>query len=147
VPPGAYKVQLLQLVGDVRNVLARVVIAKGTPVRWELAVRGKEDIRSLKPGQLFAYGVDTGTGYFVASGFIEQVKSHPVADAMLAAFKKNPTATPHLPGSGRRFLTIRHFESHTRKPSSRSSPAASTSWPTARGRMAATSPSAPLLSA
>ena len=70
LPPGRYPVSYLSsardpgLPGDVAAAMIRV--APGDPVSWELAVVPGQDPKILKPGEIFGYPVDSGTGLFAS---------------------------------------------------------------------------------
>ena len=70
VPPGAYPVELrvfeLPETDDKRVGVALVRLAEGEPERWEPAVTAGQDVSTLKDGETFGYGVDSGTGCFAA---------------------------------------------------------------------------------
>ncbi len=71
LPPGRYPVDLAVAdtgKGGHRVALARLLLSDAPPVRWAMAVRKGEDVRTLKGDQVFAYGVDSGTGGFVDAG-------------------------------------------------------------------------------
>lgn len=72
VAPGDYPVRLAvaDFGTDQRVALARIDFLDVKAVRWEMAVTDAQSIKDLKPGELFGYGVDTGTGSFAdAEGF------------------------------------------------------------------------------
>ncbi|MEC5398757.1 DUF4241 domain-containing protein [Uliginosibacterium sp. H1] len=50
---------------DERIALAKIVFAEGPIVSWELALTAGQDVSTLKPGEFFGYGVDSGTGGFM----------------------------------------------------------------------------------
>ena len=50
---------------DERIALARIDFAPGPIARWELAVTEGQDVATLKKGEFFGYGVDSGTGAFM----------------------------------------------------------------------------------
>ena len=50
---------------DERIALARIDFAPGPISRWELAVIEGQDVTTLKRGEIFGYGVDSGTGAFL----------------------------------------------------------------------------------
>ncbi|MBW8880758.1 MAG: DUF4241 domain-containing protein [Asticcacaulis sp.] len=67
VRPGAYPVRLA--IADLGNdhfrvALARVDFLNTAATRWELALTPGQALSDLKPGQIFGYGVDSGTGAF-----------------------------------------------------------------------------------
>ena len=66
-PPGTYPVVLsIAMVEppDERVACAKVQFREGAPVRWEMARKPGQNMAMLKEGQVFGYGVDTGTGCF-----------------------------------------------------------------------------------
>ena len=67
--PGHYPVILsvahIQRNNDQRLAYAILRFSEQTPVRWELATKPGEDISFLKEGEVFGYGVDSGTGCFM----------------------------------------------------------------------------------
>jgi hypothetical protein len=80
VPPGAYPVRLSVVTiawpnGSQRRrvACAAVVIGAGAAVRWEPALRPVEDPAALRPGEAFAYGVDTGLGCFADGGALARL--------------------------------------------------------------------------
>ena len=48
-------------------------VAAGDPVSWELAVIPGQDPATLKQGEIFGYGVDSGTGCFASAEAAEIV--------------------------------------------------------------------------
>jgi hypothetical protein len=70
LPAGRYPVFWLSsardphLQGDVAAAMIRV--APGDPVSWEMAVVPGQDPGTLKPGEVFGYPVDSGTGVFAS---------------------------------------------------------------------------------
>lgn len=68
--PGTYTVLVLIAdtgKGDLRVTAAIVVAGDVIPARWEIAVTPGEHPASLKPGEVFEYGVDSGTGCFTSA--------------------------------------------------------------------------------
>lgn len=68
VPPGQYPVSL-SLIRENAQAWESVAAAKiqflpTQPVSWELALIPGQDLSSLKPGEIFGYAVDSGTGSF-----------------------------------------------------------------------------------
>jgi hypothetical protein len=51
--------------GDRRIALAILWVKLASPTRFEMATRGREDVRSLKEGEFFGHGVDSGTSSFM----------------------------------------------------------------------------------
>lgn len=49
---------------DERIAFAKLQFASDPVARWEIATRPGQDPKSLKPDQIFGYGVDSGTGCF-----------------------------------------------------------------------------------
>jgi hypothetical protein len=75
VPPGHYPVLLsvMRRGEDERVAMALVYFQEKHPTRWELATRGEEDARLLRPGQLFGLEVDTGLSGLVDADAVERV--------------------------------------------------------------------------
>ncbi|MDQ8023147.1 MAG: DUF4241 domain-containing protein [Moraxellaceae bacterium] len=67
VPAGRFPLQLAiaRNGDDERVALAKIVFAEGPIASWELAVTPAQDVSTLKPGEFFGYGVDSGTGGFM----------------------------------------------------------------------------------
>jgi len=67
VPVGAFPLRFAIATrgGDERIALARIDFAPGAIARWELAVIEGQDVATLKKGEFFGYGVDSGTGAFM----------------------------------------------------------------------------------
>ncbi|MET0348885.1 MAG: DUF4241 domain-containing protein [Rhizobacter sp.] len=67
VPVGSFPLQLAIAVrgDDERIALARIVFAPGPIASWKLAVTEGQDVATLKKGEFFGYGVDSGTGAFM----------------------------------------------------------------------------------
>jgi hypothetical protein len=65
--PGSYPVTavLLEIKGVQWVAAAAVGKWDDTALQWELALRPKQDPGSLKPGEIFGYPVDSGTGCFM----------------------------------------------------------------------------------
>jgi len=53
--------------GDQRIAIATLRFSDTRPVKWEMAVKDGQDLSSLKPDEIFGYGVDSGTGSFMDS--------------------------------------------------------------------------------
>lgn len=67
VPPGDYPVRLAYAVlaeDHYRVALARVDFSSAPAVRWEMALTPGQSLETLKKGEVFTYGVDSGTGAF-----------------------------------------------------------------------------------
>lgn len=66
-PVGTFPLDLaIATIGeDERIGLAKIIFAPGRIVSWELAVTDQQDRSTLKPGELFGYGVDSGKGGFM----------------------------------------------------------------------------------
>lgn len=76
VAPGRYAVDLAVAdTGDSgqRIALARLRLSSEPAVRWAMAVTETQDVSSLEPGQIFGYGVDTGTGAFIDAGSLVEL--------------------------------------------------------------------------
>src|SRR5262249_32622630 len=52
---------------DERIAFAKLQFADASIARWEIATRPGQDPISLKPDEIFGYGVDSGTGCFADS--------------------------------------------------------------------------------
>jgi hypothetical protein len=66
VPVGEHPLLLAIAVIDTdeRIAFAKLQFANLSVARWEIATRPGQDPKSLKPDELFGYGVDSGTGCF-----------------------------------------------------------------------------------
>lgn len=67
VPVGRHPVELLVLKlpsGDQRIALARVTFSPARVARWELAFTESAKPKRMKPGEIYGYPVDAGTGCF-----------------------------------------------------------------------------------
>ena len=65
---GAYTVEALIAhydSGDQRIAAASLKFNSERPARWEIAVTAEQDPDSLSDGEIFGYGVDSGTGCFM----------------------------------------------------------------------------------
>ena len=51
---------------DQRVAFASVVFKNAPPVAWEMLTLGKQSVATLKNDEIFGYGVDSGTGCFMA---------------------------------------------------------------------------------
>lgn len=83
-PPGRYPLALVAAKieeNHERIALAVIRFSARSVATWELAVRPGQDPASLKPGQVFGYGVDSGTGSFCdasAAPLLEQANEEDV---------------------------------------------------------------------
>lgn len=50
---------------DQRVAFATILFKPTSPARWEMMTTGDNDPSKLKPGHMFGYGVDSGTGCFM----------------------------------------------------------------------------------
>lgn len=68
-PKGHFPVRLAILHSDEAAgpfvAAAHLRFRDGFPDRWEMALRPREDLADLKLGEIFGYGVDSGTGCFM----------------------------------------------------------------------------------
>jgi hypothetical protein len=66
-PIGAVPVELAvaRIGNDERIAFARLLFSERPVVRWEPALLAGQDPAKLEPGELFGYGVDSGTGGFM----------------------------------------------------------------------------------
>lgn len=73
--PGSYPVILsiahIQKNNDRRVAYAMLYLSEQTPVRWKMATHAGEELSSLKEGEFFGYGVDSGTGCFMDADVAE----------------------------------------------------------------------------
>ena len=68
VPPGPHRVTLSVAHfedGDQRVAAAMLRLGGERPTRWELAMLAGEELAELAEGEVFGYGVDSGTGCFM----------------------------------------------------------------------------------
>ena len=67
--PGRYPVILsvAHFDRDQRVAYASILIKEGRVHHWEMALLPDQDVGSLEPGEVFCYGVDSGTGSFMDS--------------------------------------------------------------------------------
>lgn len=67
VPVGTFPLRLAIAAhaDDERIAMARIDFAPGPVARWALAVTDGQDVATLKKGEFFGYGVDSGTGAFM----------------------------------------------------------------------------------
>ena len=62
--------------GD-REALVRVDFSAAKPVRWQMALIDGQDVATLKPGEVFGYGVDAGTGSFADATMATALEKQP----------------------------------------------------------------------
>jgi len=79
VPPGQYPVSL-SLIRENGQAWESVAAAKiefqsTRAVSWELALIPGQDLNSLKPGEIFGYAVDSGTGSFASPASAQALTS------------------------------------------------------------------------
>jgi hypothetical protein len=67
LPRGTFPVVLsvAEIATDERVAFATIHFKPTTPVRWEMMATGDNDPSKLEPGEMFGYGVDSGTGCFM----------------------------------------------------------------------------------
>jgi hypothetical protein len=74
VPCGQYPV-LVSVIsyadGDQRVACAMLRFTDSEAIRWEMALRPGQDLRTLAPGELSCYSVDAGTGCFADQAVVE----------------------------------------------------------------------------
>jgi hypothetical protein len=75
---------------DERIAFAKLQFADSPVARWEIATRPGQDPKSLKPDEIFGYGVDSGTGCFGDSEAYRLVSEAGgnLADEMMAESQK-----------------------------------------------------------
>lgn len=84
VPPGRHPLALVAAKideGHERIALAVIRFSARSVASWEMAVTPGRDLATLKPGQVFGYGVDSGTGSFCdasAAPLLEQANEEDV---------------------------------------------------------------------
>jgi hypothetical protein len=69
VKPGNYQVYVYAQDtgrGDIRVGLAELRFSNAKPLSWKQALVGNQELSSLKPGEIFGYGVDAGLGSFMS---------------------------------------------------------------------------------
>ncbi|MFC0776419.1 DUF4241 domain-containing protein [Terrimonas alba] len=97
-PLGRFPVELAiaKINDDERIGFSRINFSAKSPSRWTMAVTPDQDIASLQPGEIFGYGVDSGTGCFMdvsaATRFLDFLKedeehSIDITDNMEATYK------------------------------------------------------------
>ena len=69
LPRGAFPVILsvAEIATDQRVAFATIRFKPTSSVRWEMMATGDSDPSKLEPGDIFGYGVDSGTGCFMDS--------------------------------------------------------------------------------
>jgi hypothetical protein len=67
MPKGTFPILLsvASIKSDQRVAFAIVKFRESIPVAWDMLTAGQEDQLSLKPGEIFGYPVDAGTGCFM----------------------------------------------------------------------------------
>jgi hypothetical protein len=68
IPIGRYpvRVSLVYSSNGVPEIaLASLWVGSTTPIRFEIAMRDRDDVRTLKQGHIFGHGVDSGTSSFM----------------------------------------------------------------------------------
>ena len=92
VPPGSHPLTLLIAIihDDERIAFAHVRFAPAPAVRWEMALIPGQTPSELKPGQIFGYGVDSGTGCLADSAAYKLVDAagQDVANQMMTESRK-----------------------------------------------------------
>lgn len=93
--PGGYPVNLsvAHFGNDQRVAYASILFKKGRVHHWELALLPDQDIDSLEPGEIFCYGVDSGTGCFMdlkaSEAFAERINDdEDYSEALIAELDK-----------------------------------------------------------
>lgn len=95
VPTGSFPVTLSVASfedGDRRVAAALLRFSEREAVRWELALHPDEDVSDLEEGEVFGYGVDSGTGCFMdeeaARLVVEELDAEEFSDALIAEMDK-----------------------------------------------------------
>jgi len=67
LPRGTFPIVLsvAEIGTDQRVAFATIRFKPASPARWEMMATGDHDPSKLKPGDMFGYGVDSGTGCFM----------------------------------------------------------------------------------
>ncbi len=86
IPNGRYPVRVVIAArgGDERIALAQLMVRDEAPAAWVLATRADERPETLRAGDVFGYGVDSGTGCFAdvdpsecdVDGLLRQLEKH-----------------------------------------------------------------------
>jgi hypothetical protein len=73
VPTGSFPLTLAiaSIGNDERVGYAKITFAPGRIESWELAVVAGQDVATLKKGEVFGYGVDSGTGGFMDAAALQ----------------------------------------------------------------------------
>jgi hypothetical protein len=81
VTPGRYPLTLLiaKIKDDERVAFAVLRFSAQPVLQWELAIKPGQDRTTLKPDQIFGYGVDSGTGAFADAKAIAAIVDDPEA--------------------------------------------------------------------
>jgi len=79
VPPGQYPVSLSLMRENTQAwesvAAAKIQFLSAQPVSWELALIPGQDLSSLKPGEIFGYAGDSGTGSFASPASAQALTS------------------------------------------------------------------------
>jgi len=101
VPAGHHPVSVIRADfadGDRRIAAAIVRFGAGETARWELALVPGQDPATLRPGEIFGYGVDSGTGAFTSPEAVGAVESEAdytaYSDELLAAMGAKTVPAP-----------------------------------------------------
>jgi hypothetical protein len=90
IPSGDYPLTLLiaDIDGDERIAFAQVKLSPQPVVRWEMAA--PRDAEPLQPGQMYGYGVDSGTGCFADAAAYKLVaaQNETFSDRLMAEAEK-----------------------------------------------------------
>jgi Protein of unknown function (DUF4241) len=79
--------------GDQRVAFASIRLKPGVPVKWEMLLVGDQRVEELKPGEVFGYPVDSGTGCFMdvvaAKALDQRMRASPdFVEIMIAEMEK-----------------------------------------------------------
>lgn len=95
VPTGTFPVQLaIARFGssDERVAFARILFAGRPALRWVMALRPGQAMKDLRPGYLYGYGVDTGTGAFLDAAayatFQQEVADEAASERLIAEMNR-----------------------------------------------------------
>jgi hypothetical protein len=83
LPRGTFPLilSIAQIKTDQRVAFAIFRLSAAIPTKWEMLTVGRQDISTLKQGELFGYGVDAGAGCFMdlsaSQALLERMKKQP----------------------------------------------------------------------
>ncbi len=77
IPIGSYPVLIAtaKFGKDERIAFSRLQFSEKPAVWWSMALLPDQDVSTLKPGEIFGYGVDTGTGAFIEEAALHELEN------------------------------------------------------------------------